>query len=129
MTTTGSADVELNPAEQTDATKMSTQPLAVEATGSGERRSLWRRAVRAWRVLTSMRTALLLLVMLALAAIPGSLLPQRGLNPVRVTGFFVHHPTLAPILDKLSLFDVFASPWFAAIYALLFSSLVGCVPR
>jgi cytochrome c biogenesis protein len=111
-----------------DATKLSTQPAPVEPTTG--RTSLVRRLIRGWRVLTSMRTALLLLFLLALAAIPGSLLPQRGLNPVRVTGFFVHHPSLAPKLDKLYLFDVFASPWFAAIYVLLFVSLVGCVlPR
>ena len=86
--------------------------------------------MRAWRQLTSMRTALLLLSLLALAAIPGTLLPQRGLNPVKVAQFYSDHPRLAPAFDKLSLFDVFAAPWFAAIYLLLFVSLVGClVPR
>ena len=34
-----------------------------------------------WRRLTSMRTALILLFLLAVAAVPGSLLPQRNLNP------------------------------------------------
>ena len=83
-----------------------------------------------WRQLTSMRTALLLLSLLGLAAVPGTVLPQRGLNPVKVDEFFRAHPTLAPALDKLSLFDVFAAPWFAAIYLLLFISLAGClVPR
>ena len=52
-------------------------------------------------------------------------------TPVRVAA--VHgrqHPDLAPWYDRLSLFDVFSSPWFAAIYLLLFVSLVGCVlPR
>jgi cytochrome c biogenesis protein len=87
-------------------------------------------ALRAWRQLTSMRTALLLLSLLALAAVPGTLLPQRGLNPVKVAAYFSAHPHLAPWLDKLSLFDVFAAPWFAAIYLLLFVSLIGClVPR
>ena len=39
-------------------------------------------------------------------------------------------PTLAPVLDRLYLFDVFSSPWFAAVYLLLFVSLIGCVlPR
>jgi len=86
--------------------------------------------LRAWRQLTSMRTALLLLALLALAAVPGTLLPQRGLNPVNVAQFYRDHPSLAPLLDKLSLFDVFAAPWFAAIYLLLFVSLIGClVPR
>src|SRR5437764_1185161 len=89
-----------------------------------------RRLLRAWRQLTSMRTALLLLSLLALAAIPGTLIPQRGLNPVKVAQFYSDHPSLAPLFDKLSLFDVFAAPWFAAIYLLLFVSLVGClVPR
>jgi cytochrome c biogenesis protein ResB len=33
-----------------------------------------------WRQLTAMGTALVLLFLLALAAIPGAVLPQRGLN-------------------------------------------------
>lgn len=83
-----------------------------------------------WRGLTSMRTALALLFLLALAALPGALLPQYSLNPERVRSYQQQHPTLAPILDRLGLFEVFASPWFAAIYLLLFVSLVGCVlPR
>jgi cytochrome c biogenesis protein len=81
----------------------------------------------AWRQLVSMRTALLLLFLLALASVPGSFLPQRGLNPVAVQDYFVAHPTLAPVLDRLALFDVFAAPWFAAIYLLLFVSLIGCL--
>lgn len=83
-----------------------------------------------WRQLTSMRTALLLLALLALAAIPGTVIPQRGLDPVKVNAYLAAHPHLGPLLDKLSLFDVFAAPWFAAIYLLLAVSLVGClVPR
>jgi cytochrome c biogenesis protein len=83
-----------------------------------------------WRRLTSMRTALLLLALLALAAIPGTFIPQRGLDPVKVDNFLTAHPHLGPLMDKLSLFDVFAAPWFAAIYLLLFISLVGClIPR
>jgi cytochrome c biogenesis protein len=101
-------------AREAEATRLSTAPLA----RSG------------WRHLTSMRTALLLLTLLALAAIPGTVLPQRGLNPVKVDAFVTNHPHLGPWLDRLSMFDVFAAPWFAAIYLLLFISLVGClVPR
>ena len=37
-----------------------------------------------WRTLTSMGTALVLLFLLALAAIPGALLPQRSLNESKV---------------------------------------------
>lgn len=83
-----------------------------------------------WRQLTSMRVALVLLFLLALAAVPGSVLPQRPRNPQQVTQYFAEHPTLAPWLDKLSLFNVFGSSWFAAVYLLLFISLTGCVlPR
>jgi cytochrome c biogenesis protein len=83
-----------------------------------------------WRQLTSMRTALVLLFLLALGAIPGSLLPQEGTDPASVQDYFTAHSTLAPWFNHLGLFNVYASPWFAAIYLLLFASLVGCVvPR
>ena len=83
-----------------------------------------------WRQLTSMRTALILLFLLALGSVPGSLLPQQGLNPSAVQQYFLSHPALAPWLNRLGLFNVFAAPWFAAVYLLLFVSLAGCVvPR
>ncbi|MGY1806764.1 cytochrome c biogenesis protein ResB [Blastococcus sp. SYSU D00669] len=86
--------------------------------------------LRWWRRLTAMRTAIILLFLLALAAIPGSLLPQRSLSQNAVAEYFTEHPALAPVLDDLYLFDVFSSPWFAAVYLLLFVSLIGCVlPR
>ena len=77
-----------------------------------------------------MRIALFLLFILALASIPGSLFPQRGTAPAKVAEYLESHPALGPILDRLYVFDVFASPWFAAIYLLLFISLAGClIPR
>ncbi|WP_431806749.1 cytochrome c biogenesis protein ResB [Microbacterium paraoxydans] len=83
-----------------------------------------------WRQLTSMRTALILLLVLAIAAIPGSIFPQRMADPNGVTQWERDNPDLFPILDNLKLFDVYLSPWFSAIYLLLFTSLVGCViPR
>ena len=83
-----------------------------------------------WRQLTSMRTALILLLLLGIAAIPGSLFPQRNQNPIQVKQYFIDNPTLAVWLDRLSLFNVYSSPWFSAIYLLLFISLIGCVlPR
>ncbi|MGY1884434.1 cytochrome c biogenesis protein ResB [Blastococcus sp. SYSU DS0753] len=86
--------------------------------------------LRWWRRLTAMRTAIVLLFLLALAAVPGSLLPQRSLSQNNVRQYFADHPDLAPVLDRLYLFDVFSSPWFAAVYLLLFLSLIGCVlPR
>jgi cytochrome c biogenesis protein len=83
-----------------------------------------------WRQLTSMRTALVLLFLLALGSVPGSVLPQQGSDPAAVQQYYASHPALAPWLNHLGLFNVFASPWFAAVYLLLFTSLVGCVvPR
>jgi cytochrome c biogenesis protein len=88
------------------------------------------RLLQWWRRLTAMRTAIVLLFLLALAAVPGSLLPQRALSQNKVSQYFTDHPSLAPVLDRFYLFDVFSSPWFAAVYLLLFVSLMGCVlPR
>jgi cytochrome c biogenesis protein len=83
-----------------------------------------------WRQLTSMRTALILLLLLGLASIPGSLFPQRTQSPLKVREYFENDPTGAKWMDRFYLFDVYGSPWFSAIYLLLFISLIGCViPR
>lgn len=83
-----------------------------------------------WRQLTSMRTALFLLLLLAIAAIPGSLVPQISSDPNGVVQYKANNPTIAPILDKLGVFTTYYSVWFSAIYLLLFISLIGCViPR
>jgi cytochrome c biogenesis protein len=83
-----------------------------------------------WRGLTSMRTALVLLFLLALAAMPGALLPQRSLNSSKVAEYIASHGWWGRLLDRLQFYDVYASVWFSAIYLLLFVSLVGClVPR
>ncbi|MDT0222630.1 cytochrome c biogenesis protein ResB [Gordonia sp. AC31] len=83
-----------------------------------------------WRSLTSMRTALILLFLLALAAIPGALLPQRELNEQKTLEYIAARGQLGVWMDRLQLFDVFSSAWFTAIYVLLFISLVGCLtPR
>ncbi len=84
----------------------------------------------AWTQLTSMRTALFLLLLLAVAAVPGSLFPQRPANPSVVTQYIKDHPDYGKLLDSLQLYDVYSSVWFSAIYLLLFISLIGCVvPR
>ena len=85
-----------------------------------------------WHQLTSMKVALLLLLLLAVAAIPGSLFPQRAADPNGVSQYEADHPELFKVLDAfpLQLFDVYSSVWFSAIYILLFISLIGCVlPR
>jgi cytochrome c biogenesis protein len=93
-------------------------------------RRIFAYARNTWRTLTSMGTALVLLFLLALGAIPGALLPQRSLNESKVEQYLAGHPTIGPLLDRVQAFDVFSSFWFTAIYALLFVSLVGCLtPR
>ncbi|MBM6404958.1 cytochrome c biogenesis protein ResB [Phycicoccus sp. CSK15P-2] len=77
-----------------------------------------------------MRTALFLLLLLAVAAVPGSTFPQRSIDAARTAQWITDHQTAGPLLDRLGFFEVYASPWFAAIYLLLFVSLIGCVvPR
>ncbi|WP_067567075.1 cytochrome c biogenesis protein ResB [Nocardia acidivorans] len=111
-----------------------TAALETPAPARPPRPSLPRRVLavlrNTWRGLTSMRTALMLLFLLALAAIPGALLPQRSLNKQKVDQYIADRATLGPWMDRLQLFDVFSSAWFTAVYVLLFISLVGCIaPR
>ena len=115
---------------------MSDLDLDEELRPSGRERMNRARGLRsgtlrwAWATLTSMRTALLLLLLLGVAAIPGSLLPQRPSSPFKVARYLQDNPTLGPWLDRLGLFNVLGSAWFAAIYLLLFISLIGCIiPR
>jgi len=83
-----------------------------------------------WRQLTSMRVALVLLMLLAVVAVPGSVLPQRPQDPAAVAEYLRENPGLGPWLDRLGFFDVYASVWFSAVYLLLFVSLIGCIlPR
>jgi cytochrome c biogenesis protein len=77
-----------------------------------------------------MRVALILLFLLAVAAIPGSVVPQRDINPLAVSDFRARNPGISQWYDRLGLFDVYSAPWFAAIYLALVVSLVGCIlPR
>ncbi|WP_229071719.1 cytochrome c biogenesis protein ResB [Actinoplanes sp. DH11] len=106
------------------------RPETAEAPPPRRANRLWALLRNSWRQLTSMRTALVLLFLLAVAAVPGSIFPQRSVNRENVAEYFAAHPDLAPTLDRFFAFDVYSSPWFAAIYLLLFTSLIGCVlPR
>ncbi|MFE4515294.1 cytochrome c biogenesis protein ResB [Kitasatospora sp. NPDC056783] len=113
--------------EDAAAERLSTAPVESDGpTGIGALG--WARWM--WRQLTSMRVALILLFLLSLAAIPGSLIPQNGQNQFKVQTWKAQHTTVAPIYEKLQLFDVYSSVWFSAIYILLFVSLAGCIiPR
>jgi len=72
-----------------------------------------------WRQLRTMRTALILLLLLGAGASLGSLFPQRPINPATVSQWIARNRGWAPIAEKLGLFDVFGSWWFMAIYGLL----------
>ncbi|BDM73800.1 cytochrome c biosynthesis protein [Streptomyces nigrescens] len=112
----GAAGSQLSTAPQEDVTLPSLGPVG------------WARWF--WRQLTSMRVALLLLFLLSIGAIPGSLIPQTSIDPVKVDQFKADHPTLGDVYDKLGMFHVYSSVWFSAIYLLLFISLIGCIiPR
>ncbi|GAA2013713.1 cytochrome c biogenesis protein ResB [Catenulispora yoronensis] len=126
-----------SPTEEMDAESLSTAPREDSgpvADGSVTLPRLGRLELLrwAWRQLTSMRVALILLFMLSLAAIPGSLLPQRSANTDAslATKWIADHRTLGPWLDRLQFFTVYKSVWFSSIYLLLFVSLIGCIiPR
>jgi cytochrome c biogenesis protein len=83
-----------------------------------------------WRTLRSMRTALILLLVLALTAVAGSLVPQAGVSDARIAAMFRDHPLRAEIYQRFGLFDVYGSWWFTLVYVLLLVSLVAClIPR
>ena len=62
-----------------------------------------------------MRVALLLLMLLAVAAVPGSVFPQRAQSPENVAQYLLDHPDLGPWLDRLGMFAVYSSVWFSQI--------------
>ncbi|ACZ29485.1 ResB family protein [Xylanimonas cellulosilytica DSM 15894] len=125
----------VEPVETTSSSSDGVVSTSSTTGGGGSTTGLPRIGVRGWlrwtwRQLTSMRVALLLLMLLAVAAVPGSVLPQRGQSPAAVLQYLRDHPTSGEWLDRLGFFDAFTSPWFSAIYLLLFVSLVGCIlPR
>lgn len=83
-----------------------------------------------WTQLTSMRTALVLLFLLALGAIPGSMIPQTSSSAQKVKTFREAHTLLDKVYQPLGMYNVYSSPWFSAIYLLLGLSLIGCIiPR
>lgn len=92
--------------------------------------SLYRSLLAVWRTLRSMRTALILLLVVAVASVFGSLVPQAPIAPRAVADLFVDHPLLARLYRSVGLFDVYGSWWFTLTYILLLISLASClIPR
>ena len=75
-------------------------PLTPRRTGELTLREMARWS---WRQLTSMRTALILLLLLALAAVPGSIVPQEDVDSLKTSRWQEAHPTLTPIYERLGL--------------------------
>jgi cytochrome c biogenesis protein len=83
-----------------------------------------------WRTLRSMRTALVLLLILAAGSVIGSLLPQVPNSPERVGRYLDDHGLWGPLFFRAGFFDVYGSWWFVLITTLLFVSLAACLfPR
>jgi cytochrome c biogenesis protein len=83
-----------------------------------------------WRTLRSMRTALILLLVLAAGSVIGSLLPQIPNSPERVGRYLDDHGSWGALFFRAGFFDVYGSWWFVLITTLLFVSLAACLfPR
>src|SRR5260370_26098854 len=78
---------------------------------------------RAWRELRKMRTAIILLAILALLAPGGTLRPQLPQNPRGVMGYVLRHPVTAPWFARLGLFDIFSSWPFIIVAVLMYTSI------
>ena len=72
-----------------------------------------------WRELLRVRTAMVLLTILATLSVIGTLLPQLPQNPRGVMGYVLNHPTTGPIFARLGLYDIFSS-WIFIVTAILF---------
>ena len=113
------------PGEESSSSSWSSKPEVDGAPATMPGLGLRGTLLFLWRQLTSMQTALILLMLLAVAAVPGSLYPQRSVNPALTDQFLEENGKWGELLDALGFFEVFSSPWFSAIYLLLFLSLIG----
>ena len=80
-----------------------------------------------WRALCRMRTAVILLAIVAGLSVIGSMLPQKALQPVRAQGWVQSHQVVGPFLDNMGLFGVYESWWLLVAAALMYVSLTNCV--
>jgi cytochrome c biogenesis protein len=78
---------------------------------------------RVWRELRKMRTAIILLAILAAMAMVGTLLPQISQNPRGVMLYVLAHPVTAPWFARLGLFDIFSSWPFIAVATLMYVAI------
>ena len=75
-----------------------------------------------WRFFASVKLAIVLLILLAVASIIGTLIPQ-GLAPA---AYSAHYGRLAGLLMRLRFTGLYHSPWFLALLLLLAANTIVC---
>lgn len=124
-------------AEVTDRSEATEPPvLAVEPHGApGAPRRRPGVARRIWSFLTSMRTGLVIILILGALTLMGTLFMQAPdsvrADPTAYQRWYASGPRLkyggwAPIMDALGLFHVFSTWYFVGLFALLAVSILAC---
>lgn len=74
-----------------------------------------------------MKSAVLLLAIVAGFSIIATLLPQKALQPQKASDFIQAHQVVGPLYDQLGLFSVYESWFFIVPLVLMYVSLGNCV--
>jgi cytochrome c biogenesis protein len=100
--------------------------LSTRAAGGAKRD--WKFYLRReWKSLARMRTAVILLAIVAGFSVIATELPQRALQPERASGWIQTHSLLGPWFDRLGLFSVYESWPLLLAATLMYVSLSNCV--
>ncbi len=76
-----------------------------------------------WSFFTSVKLAIVLLVLISIASILGTLIPQQGAAGPLIGRL---SPGVVAVMRSLQLFDIFHSAWFMILMALLAANLIAC---
>ena len=87
-----------------------------------------------WHTLTSVRLALILILLIAVATLAGTLLDQVPASVASdptaharwLDGLRGRYGVFTDVMDRLQLFNVFGAIWFRALIALLVANIVVC---
>lgn len=76
-----------------------------------------------WSFFSSVKLAIALLIIISIASILGTIIPQQG-----AADDFIRRlsPAMVSVFDKLQLFDIFHSLWFLILIVLLSVNLIVC---
>jgi len=67
-----------------------------------------------------------LFIVLTVASIAGTLIPQVREVPEKVQAFIAVHPTVGPFFENIGLFDLYHSWWFISMLSLLAFNVIVC---